>query len=92
MPIYTIISEVADDMHATQHEVNRPCNAICDHIASRGLDPLFEFSDDQVTQLQRFFGKLRTSNYWICQAYPIHGSGVQISNFQISLNPFGLCG
>ena len=66
MPIYTIISEVADDMHATQHEVNTPCNAICDHIASRGLDPLFEFSDDQVTQLQRFFGKLRTSNYWIC--------------------------
>ena len=42
MPVYTAVSEVADDMQVTQHEVDCPQNAISDHLASRGLDPLFE--------------------------------------------------
>ena len=56
MPVYTVVSEVADDMQVTQHEVVSPKNAICDHIASRGLDPLFEFSDDQIRELQNLAG------------------------------------
>ncbi len=52
MPIYTVISEVTDDMQVTQHEVEFPENAVCDHIAVRGLDPLYEFSDEEIEQLR----------------------------------------
>lgn len=51
MPVYTVVSELADDMQVTQREVDYPQNATCEHIALQGLVPLFKFTDDQIVEL-----------------------------------------
>ena len=51
--MFTIVSEVNGDMHVRQYDADNPLQALRDHIAILPVEPLIDFTDEQITALQK---------------------------------------
>ena len=49
--MYTVVSEVNHDMQIRQYAVNSPGAALLEHIGRMPLDPLGDFTDEQIAIL-----------------------------------------